>query len=83
MLKNSPVDIEGIYNDYLDKKQKQNYIERYKDREHYYHASGAGSCSRKLYFESVVKAEPSEDMDNGTKRLLRLGMLFIMIYNTL
>jgi len=73
MLKNSPVDIEGIYNDYLDKKQEQNYIERYKDREHYYHASGAGSCSRKLYFESVVQAEPSEDMDDGTKRLLRLG----------
>ena len=73
MLKNSPVDIEGIYSNYLDKKQEQNYIERYKDREHYYHASGAGSCSRKLYFESVMKAEPTEDMDSGTKRLLRLG----------
>ena len=73
MKQNSPVDIEAIYNSYLDKKQEQNYIERYKDREHYYHASGAGSCSRKLYFQSVIQAEPTEDMDDGTKRLLRLG----------
>ena len=73
MKQNSPVDIEAIYNSYLDKKQEENYIERYKDREHYYHASGAGSCSRKLYFQSVMQAEPTEDIDDGTKRLLRLG----------
>ena len=63
MKQNSPVDIEAIYNSYLDKNQEENY----------YHASGAGSCSRKLYFQSVIQAEPTEDMDDGTKRLLRLG----------
>ena len=67
MNQNSPVDIEAIYNNYLDKKQEENYIERYENREHFYHASGAGSCSRKLYFESVIQAEATEDMDNGTK----------------
>ena len=73
MKQNSPVDIEAIYSNYLDNKQEENYINRYKDREHFYHASGAGSCSRKLYFESVVQAQATEDMDDGTKRLLRLG----------
>ena len=73
MKQNSPVDIEAIYNNYLDNKQEENYINRYKDREHFYHASGAGSCSRKLYFESVIQAEATEDMDEGTKRLLSLG----------
>ena len=75
MKQNSPVDIEAIYNSYLDKKQEQNYIERYKDREHYYHASGAGSCSRKLYFESVLKAEPTNDLKNRNRRVLRLGTI--------
>jgi len=88
MKSNSPVDIEKIYNDYIDSKQEENYNKRYKGKEHYYHASGAGSCSRKLYFESVVQAEPSEDMDSKTKRLLRLGnivhddiQLSLEIYN--
>ena len=69
----SPVDIEGLYNDYLNKKQEQNRKERYEGNEHWYHASGAGSCSRKLYFESVEMVEPTNDIDERTKRLLRLG----------
>jgi CRISPR/Cas system-associated exonuclease Cas4 (RecB family) len=73
MKQNSPVDIEGIYNDYLDKKQEENRKNRYEGNEHWYHASGAGSCSRKLYFESVEQIEPSNPMDEKTKRLLRLG----------
>ena len=46
----SPIDIEGIYKDYTDSKQEENRKERYEGNEHWYHASGAGSCSRKLYF---------------------------------
>ena len=71
----SPTDIEGLYNDYLDQKQEQNRLERYKGKEHWYHASGAGSCSRKLYFESVEKIQPTDKFDERTKRLLRLGNL--------
>ena len=66
MLKNSPVDIEGIYNDYLDKKQEENKKERYEGNESWYHASGAGSCSRKLYFESVEQVEPRNPIDDKT-----------------
>ena len=74
MLKaKSPTDIEGIYNSYLDEKQEQNRLERYEGNEHWYHASGAGSCSRKLYYESVEKLEPTIQFDERTKRLLRLG----------
>ena len=69
----SPTDIEGIYNQYLDEKQEQNRLERYEGNEHWYHASGAGSCSRKLYYESVERLEPTIQFDEKTKRLLRLG----------
>ena len=42
----SPTDIEGIYNSYLDELQEKNRKERYEGKESWYHASGAGSCSR-------------------------------------
>ena len=73
MVSISPIDIEGIYNNYLDKKQEENRNERYKGNEHWYHASGSGSCSRKLYFESVEQVEGTNPIDFKTKRLLRLG----------
>ena len=60
-------------NQYLDEKQEQNRLERYEGNEHWYHASGAGSCSRKLYYESVERLEPTIQLDEKTKRLLRLG----------
>ena len=69
----SPINIEEIYKDYLDIKQEENRIDRYEGNESWYHASGAGSCSKKLYFESVENAKPSNPIDARTKRLLRLG----------
>ena len=71
----SPTDIEGLYTNYLDQKQEENRLERYEGKEHWYHASGAGSCSRKLYFESVEMIQPTNLLDERTKRLLRLGNL--------
>ena len=71
----SPVDIEGIYEEYLDELQEKNRLERYDGNEHWYHASGAGSCSRKLYFESVEMIQPTNLLDKKTKRLLNLGNL--------
>ena len=75
MVSISPIDIEGIYRDYLDEKQEDNRKERYKGNENWYHASGAGSCSRKLYFESVEQIEPTNLFNLRTKRLLRLGSI--------
>ena len=73
IVKNSPIDIEGIYEDYINSKQEDNRLERYEGNESWYHGSGAGSCSRKLYFESVEQVEPTNPIDSNTKRLLRLG----------
>ena len=73
MLKNSPVDIEAIYEDYISKENEKNKLERYVGQEQYYHASSTGSCSRKIYFESIDKATPTDLPDNRSNRLLRLG----------
>ena len=75
MSKVSPVDIEGIYNSYLIKENENNREKRYKGKENWYHASGAGSCSRKLYYESVLKAEPTNDLKLRNRRVLRLGTI--------
>ena len=48
---------EEIYHDYLLHKNSVNTEERYKGKEGWYHASGAGLCSRKLYYQSVEKLE--------------------------
>jgi len=70
-----PVDIEKLYGDYVALKNEENYKERYEGREKYYHGSGAGSCSRKLYFESVEMAEQTNPTDERINRLLRLGTI--------
>ena len=43
MVVKSPIDIEGIYNDYLNNKQEENRLKRYAGNESWYHASGDGS----------------------------------------
>ena len=69
----SPVNIEKVYNDYLDSEQERNRLERYEGNESWYHGSGAGSCSRKLYFESIEQAKPTNPIETKSKRVLRLG----------
>ena len=64
-------------------------MNRYEGDEHWYHASGAGGCSRKLYFESVLKSKPSNPIKNTSLRLMRLGTIVhddiqgaLQVYNT-
>ena len=75
MTENSPVNIVDIYQAYTKKLNDDNYEKRYKDKEHWYHASGAGSCSRKLYYQSVLKIEPTNQIEPRAMRLLRLGTM--------
>ena len=70
-----PVNIEKLYNDYITLKNEENYKSRYEGKEKYYHASGGGSCSRKLYFESVDLTEPTNPTNEVSNRLLRLGTI--------
>ena len=74
MLK-CPVNIEKLYTDYIALKNEENYKERDEGREKYYHGSGAGSCSRKLYYESVEQIEATNPTDEKSNRILRLGTI--------
>ena len=64
---------EDIYHEYIAYKNELNKKERYSGKESWYHASGAGFCSRKLYYESVEKAEPTNPTPPINARVMRLG----------
>ena len=68
-------DIGQVYAQYLDAENKKNRLERYDGKEYYYHASGSGTCSRKLYFQSVAKVEPTNLPVAKSMRVMRLGTI--------
>ena len=68
-------DIKKIYNEHIDRANEKNRTERYKGNESWYHASSAGFCSRKIYFESVEQAEPTNPPNETSKRVMRLGTI--------
>ena len=71
-----PVGLEDYYLTYIDKKNEENYQNRYVDKEGYYHASGAGFCSRKLYYQSIEKAEKTNETHSVGKLRMRFGSIF-------
>ena len=64
-----------LYAHHLRKENQDNTNERYVGREHFYHASGTGMCSRKLYFQSVDKVKPTNLPNNASMRKMRIGTL--------
>ena len=70
-----PVNIEKLYNDYITTTNEENYKTRYEGKESYYHASGGGSCSRKLYYESVEQIKTTNPTNQDSNRILRLGTI--------
>ena len=70
-----PVNIEKLYNDYIQVKYKENSEERYEGKEEYYHASSSGFCSRKNYYESVEQAETTNPTNELSNRVMRLGTI--------
>ena len=74
-LSSDPIGLADYYNQYMDIKYEENSEERYVGKESYYHASGAGFCSRKLYYESVLKAEKTNEVKDESKRRMRLGTI--------
>ena len=66
---------EQLYHEYLIHRNEQNRKDRYEGKESWYHASGAGFCSRKLYFESVEKAQPTNLANEKSMRIMRLGTI--------
>ena len=74
----SPLDIESIYRKYTTKVSETSRAEMKKELTQegkFYRASSAGMCVRKLYYESVLKLEPSKDYTDKTMRIFRLGDL--------
>ena len=71
----SKIDIIEIYSQYMEAKQKENTEKRYKGKERYYHGSGAGTCSRKLYYQSVERAKETNKPTERGNRIMRLGTI--------
>ena len=71
-----PVGLEEYYLNYIDSKNDENYKNRYVGNESYYHASAAGFCSRKMYYESIEKAEPTNPIEPLSKIRMRFGSIF-------
>ena len=62
------LDIKDIYGVYLQKLNEDNRINRYEDKEHWFHASSSGMCMRKIYYNSIEQVDSSPIDDNTTFR---------------
>tara|TARA_R110001583_G_scaffold108561_1_gene257276 strand:- start:52 stop:351 length:300 start_codon:yes stop_codon:yes gene_type:complete len=71
-------DITIIYNKFIKSQSEINrseMLEKYPKQGISYRASSSGMCSRKLYYESVMRLEPTEQINDKTMRIFRLGDL--------
>ena len=64
--------IQDIYNDYIHS-QNEEYKKLYEGYEDWYGASSVGQCYRKQWYRT--HDTPEKEMDEGTRRLLRLGTI--------
>ncbi len=69
------INIEQMYSFFLEKKNDANVNNRYKGNESWYHASSAGMCTRKIYFESVEQVPTTNPPEDKGQRIMRLGTL--------
>ena len=72
-----PIDIQSTYHDHLieiNKIQRKN-INELKPTQPHYRPSSSGMCSRKIYYETILRLEPTEVIDKRVQRLFRLGDL--------
>ena len=71
-------DITSIYNKFIKSQSEINRKElqdKYPKKGISYRASSSGMCSRKLYYESVMRLEPTEQIEDKVMRVFRLGDL--------
>ena len=72
------IDVKAIYEKYLLRKREESREkadrQRPKDKP-YYRVSSAGMCARKIYYETIVRIKPTEEIDPKTSRVFRLGDL--------
>ena len=73
-----PFDIQIIYNEFIKSQsdnKRQEILDKYPKDGISYRASSSGMCSRKLYYESVLRLTPTEEINDKTMRVFRLGDL--------
>ena len=74
----NPLDVQAIYNSHLLEISKERKAELDKTRPtdiSYYRPSSAGMCSRKIYYETVLRATVTDEISIKTRRLFRLGTI--------
>ena len=54
-------------------KTREEYRKNNPKKDSKYRASSSGMCARKIYFESIEKAEPTNPADAKSMRIMRLG----------
>ena len=62
------------YNKMIDDERRE-YRERNPKTDSKYRASSSGMCARKIYFEAIEKAEPTNQADDRSVRIMRLGTI--------
>ena len=62
------------YNKMIDDERRE-YRERNPKTDSKYRASSGGMCARKIYFEAIEKAEPTNQADDRSVRIMRLGTI--------
>ena len=62
------------YNLMLEKTHKE-YREKNPKTDDKYRASSSGMCARKIYFEAIEKAEPTNPPNSKSARIMRLGTI--------
>ena len=74
----NPLDVQAIYNDHLLEisKERKEQLDKTRPTDiSYYRPSSAGMCSRKIYYETILRADTTNDIDKRVRRLFRLGNL--------
>ena len=56
-------------------KSREEYRAKNPKTDSKYRASGSGMCARKVWFEAIEKAEPTNPADAKSMRLMRLGTI--------
>ena len=72
------IDIQQIYNDYLiDKSEtrREQIVKNKKNTGKIYRASSSGMCAWKIYYETIMKLKPTEQINEKTRRIFRIGDL--------
>mgnify|MGYP001491346280 CR=1 FL=1 len=62
------------YNDMIEQDQIE-YREKNPKTDSKFRASSSGMCARKIYFESIEKAEPTNKPNSKSMRIMRLGQV--------